>query len=312
MAFHFKRRETVRDSVRRIGRECIDHALGTLRDLTDDTQLEAIHLVRRDIKQLRAVLRLARALSGEKKHHRQMRGLRKAAARLAPARDAQARLNALTELEKHGVKAGRFPLMRSALTQECRQQAGRAPGQGKARAVLKRVGRELKHLPNTKQRWTLIEPALERSYERGQRAFMLAQGQATPENLHEWRKRVKDLWYQLRLLRPIWPKHICAAAGQLEQLGVCLGEDHDLTILAETARGLCQRDDTAEIGALDRAVKARQRKLRAQALDLGAEFYAEKPEHFSGPLRGYWKLWRRRKKRPAEQPVGKEIRRTAG
>jgi CHAD domain-containing protein len=48
----------------------------------------------------------------------------------------------------------------------------------------------------------------------------MAQVHATPsmEHLHEWRKRMKDLGYQVRLLTPIGPGILEDLADELEQL----------------------------------------------------------------------------------------------
>jgi CHAD domain-containing protein len=41
---------------------------------------------------------------------------------------------------------------------------------------------------------------LKRTYKQGLNQFATSCHDPTVENLHEWRKRVKDLWYQLRIL----------------------------------------------------------------------------------------------------------------
>src|SRR6185436_16307976 len=83
--------------------------------------------------------------------------------------------------------------------------------------------------------WAAIGPGVKRSYAAGRKARSLVKATPTPENLHEWRKRVKDLWYHTHLLRPIWPEQMCAVADELEALSEQLGDDHDLVMLKEIA-----------------------------------------------------------------------------
>ena len=50
-----------------------------------------------------------------------------------------------------------------------------------------------------RENWKALEPGLDRGYRRGRHAFERARTKPTVDNLHEWRKRAKDLWYALRL-----------------------------------------------------------------------------------------------------------------
>jgi hypothetical protein len=50
------------------------------------------------------------------------------------------------------------------------------------------------------ERWN--RGSLRRIYRRGRKAMQHAQADPTNENLHEWRKRVKDLWHAEQILRP--------------------------------------------------------------------------------------------------------------
>ena len=54
------------------------------------------------------------------------------------------------------------------------------------------------------------------------------------ELLHGWRKRVKDLSYQVSLLRPMAREEIDARAAELDNLSEHLGDDHDLAMLQQT------------------------------------------------------------------------------
>ena len=44
---------------------------------------------------------------------------------------------------------------------------------------------------------------------------------------------MKDLWYQQQLLEESWPGVMKAQAKQAKKLSKLLGDDHDLTVLAE-------------------------------------------------------------------------------
>src|SRR5581483_4636329 len=79
--------------------------------------------------------------------------------------------------------------------------------------------------------WKALEPGLERSYARGRAALAKARRHPTVENLHDWRKRSKDLWYHLRLLKPLSPGIVGGAVKDADKLSKLLGDDHDLAVL---------------------------------------------------------------------------------
>ena len=53
--------------------------------------------------------------------------------------------------------------------------------------------------------WEIIEPGIRRTYRKGRTGLERAETDPSDETLHEWRKRVKDMWYSLRLLQRMWP-----------------------------------------------------------------------------------------------------------
>src|SRR5579884_1919695 len=95
MAYRFKRKESVAKAVRRLGCEQIEHAFGCLEDVED---AEAVHCARKDIKKVRAVLRLVRSCVRKKEFRKLTRGFREAAELLAPVRDAYVKTEALRRL----------------------------------------------------------------------------------------------------------------------------------------------------------------------------------------------------------------------
>jgi CHAD domain-containing protein len=136
--------------------------------------------------------------------------------------------------------------------------------------------------PVQRQGFEAIEPGLRRIYRQGRRALGAAQADPSTENLHEWRKREKDLWYHLRLLHDTWPGPMGAAADEASTLADLLGDDHDLAVLLATARELGEAD------GLEWVVRQRRSKLQADAFELGRRLYAERPRAFSARLRVWW------------------------
>lgn len=296
MAFEFKRKESVRSAVKRCAQNRIDNALKALHHCE---RLEAVHEIRKDIKKIRALLRLVRPAMPKSVYARSADLLRDAARPLGDARDAHIKVTALNELAGH-FKAQLSPQplrpIKHLLAEACRQQQARLSHKQtprKAERSLEKLSRELSALNLKDSGWSAIGPGLKRSYVSGRRGCRLARRSGTPEHFHEWRKRVKDLYYQITLLGPIWREQICAAAAELEHLGEYLGEDHDLFLLSQTMTGKDVRKNAgAEAAALGALVNVRQQELRAKALALGTKFYAEKASAFCERLRCYWRRWR--------------------
>ena len=63
-SYRLEPKEPLPEEIARIARGRIDHAIDELRGKTDSTPEEAVHEARKDLKKLRALLRLARASWG--------------------------------------------------------------------------------------------------------------------------------------------------------------------------------------------------------------------------------------------------------
>src|SRR3954471_24540286 len=94
-AFRIAPGEPVPDEVRRLAIGRIDDALDELRGVSDSSRAEAVHEARKDLKKLRALLRLARGELGERTFARENACFRDAASELGGARDADAMLETL-------------------------------------------------------------------------------------------------------------------------------------------------------------------------------------------------------------------------
>jgi len=297
MPFHFRKREPVAKAMRRMCRERVDDALKTLKR---GDHLKVVHNVRKEIKKLRAIFRLMRGEIGNKIYRRSNKALRAAAGGLTAMRDAQVKLIAFENLAKHfrhRLSARPFPKIKAALQKNCRDEE-RKFLEGRSVASVGKILRALKKnavgLKTGSKGWKAIRPGLTRSYRRGQEALRTVHEDVSPENLHEWRKRVKDLGYHLRLLCRVWPKELQATTDELETLGELLGDDQDLVMLAEFAREKFQGTGDADV--LGRLIGLRQMELRAEALKIGERFYAEEPAYFCRRIGDYWKIWRGKKK----------------
>ncbi|HZR17254.1 MAG TPA: CHAD domain-containing protein [Verrucomicrobiae bacterium] len=286
--------------VKRMGGRRVRKALEHLRECE---KLEAIHEVRKDIKQLRALLRLVREAMPKSEYRSCSRLLRKAGKKLGVARDAHVKLNALATLVAH--YAGEVPpralaTIRGLLAADCRKEQlrlsqTRAPK--KVCRLLRALCRDDDSFRIKKSGWAALGPGIQRSYGRGRCAYALAHKTGKAEDFHEWRKRAKDLYYQIGLLEPIWPEQLGAAEAELKNLTECLGDDHDLFLLTEpSATKRFNAQAPHEAAALGRLVAKRQRDLRACALALGMTFYREQPSIFCNRLGQYWHRWRHKSK----------------
>jgi CHAD domain-containing protein len=294
MAYRFATDETVREAFARSAHEQLLAAETALtRDLEADP-VDAIHSTRKAVKKERALLRLIRGSVTRDDRRHENAALRQAARRLSGARDADVMLKTLDGLGDR--YTGQFPHHEFAALRE-RLQDGAGEGadpEAAAQAVAElRASRErIAGWKLQRGGWAGLEPGLRRSYRRGRTAFAVARREPTDVRLHDWRKRVKDLWYDLRLLEEVGGPSVHGQAKDAHALADLLGDDHDLAVLRERLVGISggvAADVDAVLGLLDH----RRSQLQAQAVALGERVYAERPKAFVARLRACWRAGRR-------------------
>jgi CHAD domain-containing protein len=126
-----------------------------------------------------------------------------------------------------------------------------------------------------------LAPGLRRIYRRGRKAMQRAQADRTNENLHEWRKRVKDLWHAEQIVRPAAPKKMKKLAKRTHALADLLGDDHDLAELSMYVEWHPNGfdDRTAQL-ALMAVIDRRRKELQRRAFRLGRKVYRRSPKQF--------------------------------
>jgi CHAD domain-containing protein len=298
-AYRLNNRESLPRGIRRIARGRIDHALDELGGRTERDRDEAVHEARKDMKKLRAVLRLVRDELGDGLYPPENQRFRDAGRRLSSTRDAQVMLESLewlTERFEDELPDDGFGGLRRELEARYRSlvEDGRSGEAAMAEAAAEiEAGRDRIEDWPLHDDWPTVSGGLRRVYARGRKRFADVRDEPTVENLHEWRKRVKDLWYHLLILQRCWPDVMEPLAEQAHELSERLGKDHDLAVLRTTAQEsadpFADRADPERLaGLIDRA----RAELQEGAVALGHRLYAERPRAFSERIESYWAAWR--------------------
>lgn len=129
---------------------------------------------------------------------------------------------------------------------------------------------------------------LKRVYKRGYKGFKHAYNKPKPENFHEWRKRVKYLWYNMRILRYLWDDVQKEVADDMHTLADYLGDAHDLAVF-DTWITPSITGDTELAETLKDAASRWRKELETTAHPLAQRIYAEKPKRFTKRMKKYWK-----------------------
>jgi len=294
MAYRFRRKERLPRAVRRVGREELDAAVGQLANGGAQAP-EAVHDARKRIKKVRALARLVRDDLG-KQYSADNTLLRDAARQLAGARDAQVLVETFDKLANDHPEAASngAAQIRHTLVGELelsQQQCAQGDAPSVAIEGLE-IGRQhVADWPVGKTDWKTIRSGLKRTYKRGRRTMSTARETPTDETFHEWRKRVKDLWYDMRLLEGAWKPVLHGWVKELDRLSDLLGDDHDLAVFIERV-GAESASGNGAVAELIEAAYVQRAGKQAEAIALGHRIYAERPGSFADRVSAYWRAWR--------------------
>jgi CHAD domain-containing protein len=285
--------EPVPDEVRRVARGRIDHAIDELRGNTESSRAKAVHEARKDMKKLRALLRLVRGEIGDEVYAHENGCFRDTARQLSGVRDADVMILTLADLEKrYGELPGAARKLRPALVaHRFRVSAGSTrPAVQTAIDTLVEARERVDSWPLHSDGFEAFEEGLRRSYRRGRNAFQRAHELPNAEHMHEWRKRVKDLWYHVSLLEEAWKPVMSALADEAHELSDLLGDEHDVSVLIEWAHRHASALNGADpmLRGFEVIGASRRRELQEQAFGYCARLYSDKPSVFVGRIEGWW------------------------
>jgi CHAD domain-containing protein len=291
VSYRFKVDQPVDDEVRRIAGLQLTLAverLGAIGNLETDA---AIHEARRHVKKVRALIRLVRPAIGSS-YRTSNKALRRVNRLLSPIADGEAVLGTLARLDKrspaelstamgalrHALLARRAAIDRRAKVDRVLQSCTSLLNAERARVTawsLTRRGRRA------------VTAGLHKTIRGARRAMSRAIARPTADNYHAWRRRVKDHWFQLRLLERRCGGDLVTRQQLLETLDGHLGEYHNCTLLLPvvTTETTLERLDTARVL---RAIRRYQGELRAEAARVAADIYGERPRQFVARVERAW------------------------
>ena len=303
MSFELSAEESFAAGVRRTARESLDQVQAALSggDAGAHPAPEAVHLARKELKKLRALLRLARKGLGESVFERENACCRDTGRALSAARDA-----AVLVLTFDDLRPKLYGLVAPETIAGIHDRLQAAVRASEARLDLPAAIAELRAARARVEGWVWLRGGdawrvpgrgVRSVYRQGRRAMRRASAEEPAEgDFHEWRKRVKLLAAQLRLLGPIHPHALETTAKALDQIADWLGEEHDLSVLSDTLFGGPEGHlaATEELETIRRLLDARRKALQKKALKHGRRLYEEKPALFAARLKAHWKRWRKR------------------
>ena len=277
-------------------------AVTQLGEATPEDQAAAVHEARKDVKKIRGALRLVRGELGEDRFRSENRRFRDAARLLSGMRDTEVMAETVAALiESHPEAAAQLEPVRTELGTQAdriRQGSGRRDAETRMRMAAEAIESGAAGLDDWQlddRGWDSYRPGLRRTYRDGRRGLKQVEDQLRADRVgdaagevHQWRKRVKDLWYQLRLLRDAWKQGLGGPVDELDRLADLLGDFNDLAVLDREIAA--SRSGEPRVDDLSALIATRQGELLDSALPIGRLIYAESPSRFSDRIGSYWQI----------------------
>lgn len=274
-------------AIPRIALEQVERARVQLTDPEVDAA-ERIHETRKRFKETRALLRLARFVLGDDFRFENV-WYRDAARSLSTARDAEAIVEGLEKLRGATRDRTERSLLKRMMSDI--RSAAEASDVAMEDPLLHLVESlplravSITTWPPIPADFRPIAAGFERTYRDGRDAMRAAMASPLPELFHEWRKRVKDHWYHLQLLRNVSPE-IRGRMAAMQQLSRDLGDHHDLVLIEQS---IVNGPATSGSEVVLSIARKRREAIERQTIAAGSMMYAERPTSFRRRIESAWR-----------------------
>jgi CHAD domain-containing protein len=267
---------------------------------------ERVHTGRKKFKQLRGLLRLIRYGLGDEVYRQENTVLRDSGRPLSDVRDSDVMIETFDKLVEEYKKQTRKALVkkiRTALvkrrTRIWKQVLEKEKAMTKVKSLTKQLQNNIKKWPQFPDEFGVLKKGIRKIYARGQEEMDTAFKDLSDENLHEWRKSVKYLRYQLEFLQDMKPEVLNEMADLAHDLADTLGLDHDLAVLDGLIQSEIKSITSKEKKLLTDLIQKGRSELQKDAKAMGPQLYADTPKQFCKQLKNYWKAWNGRAQKAA-------------
>jgi CHAD domain-containing protein len=291
MSYQLRAAETLGGSIRRILCKQIEGAMGAS-STKQNGKSSPVHETRKHLKKARAALQMVASKIDDDLLEREDRRLRNVGRRISEIRDAEVRLDTVKQLRNfsHNSHNSNFQETEELLAFELDSfLAAFSDWEEEAAAKLKRIRNRVADWRIDDLTREEICCTVQKSYKRGRKALRTAMKKPTPARFHAFRKEAKELWYQLRILRPAHPAILKELGSDLKTLGQHLGHAHDLAFLRDRLATITGRKRGRR--SLDGLIDSRRKDLQRIAAALGERFYAQPPKEFASRISEYLLEW---------------------
>jgi CHAD domain len=290
VSFELRHRRHIEDELTKIARRQLRKTADALTTSEGSQFRSAVYESRKSVKKVRAITAFL-VQAGAKLPRKDRKRLKLAARALARVRDSSAIIDTFDRVRRRYPKQlpeHTYAILRRGLVAARDRREARAQSDG----VVADAAERLEKARQSAREWR--SPSIKSSgliaivtdsYRRSRRAMKRARATGQSASVHQWRKELKTLWYQLRLAQPL-TTGVAPLIADLKRLATELGDDHNLVVLAATLRG-CRdlRSMRAEIRQIDRLAARMRQSLRRRAFVLGRRLHIRKPKAFARWLR---------------------------
>lgn len=299
MSYRLENNETLSFGLKRIVLELIDTSVFNLAKGNGSFN-EDVHDTRKNFKKVRTVLRLIRTEIGEASFQIENSFYRDAGRTLSDLRDSTVLILTFDKLVKNSeleMSNFDFSVFRDFLLEKHKNIR---TAKSKKSAVINSLSTDLLLARSRVFDWLLsgdefklIKKNLQLIYEQGQKYMYAVFSEAIKENVHEWRKRVKDLWYAMRILNNLWPEIMSPLVILLGKLSDALGDANDLFLLKDRIiSNQSKFKDDQHTRELINFIDRRIIDLLRDARSIGRKVYSEDSKYFVGRMQNYFEIWR--------------------
>ena len=299
MSYRLENNETLSFGLKRVVLELIDNSVFNFAK-GNGSFSEDVHETRKNFKKIRTVYRLIRLNLGEEKYKYENSFFRDSGRVLSDLRDSTVLIHTFDKLlESSEIEMSNFDfsIFKNFLIEKHKNISA---SKHKKSQVINSLSTDLLlarsrvfDWPMSGDNFKIIRKNLRRIYEKGQSAMYAVFSEAIKENVHEWRKRVKDLWYSMRILNNLWPEIMSPLVNLLGKLSDILGDTNDLFLLKE--RIIANQNkfkDGQHTRELINFIDRRIIDLLRDARTIGRKVYSEDSKYFVGRMQNYFEIWR--------------------